>query len=159
VFKTILRNLTGFSPNKNMDHAVESCKELLSTAKHSIHIVAGDLDSELFENPAILDMLRTLATRKHDPVSIQILYGPTPDTKTHELYKMAKDVGITLIRLPVRPNGHFIVVDGKHTRVEEYHEQGAPERKAYMAYNTLFLADKLEGEFEDIKSEATAKVV
>jgi len=154
VFQVVLRFLTGFTPNENINHSITGCEELLSKAKHTIHIVAGDLDSQLFENPTILDILQTITTREKNPVNVKILFGPKTDSKTQKLFEMAQgNANIELIKLRERPTGHFIVVDGKHTRVEEFHEQSAPERKAYMAYDTIFLGDKLEAEFDNLMSQ------
>lgn len=155
IFETILRLLTGFEPNEDMRHTIKGCEKLLSKAKRSIHIVAGDLDSELFEKQSIIDIFNTLTTREKNPVNIQIVFGPKADTKTRKLFEVAREnAKIELIKLQKRPSAHFIVVDGKHTRVEDFHEQFTPERRAYLAYDTVFLGDRLESEFENLRSQA-----
>ena len=154
VFQTILRRLTGFTSNANIGHSIKGCEGLFSKARQSIHIVAGELNSELFERPSVIKKFSTLATRQKNPVNIQILYGPRSDPETRTLFKIAEDIpNIELTQLRTRPTGHFMVVDGKHTRVEEFHEEFAPERKAYVTYDTWFLGDKLETEFRKLKSE------
>jgi len=153
----ICRCLAGFTSNDQLSDAVGDCVKLFSKARKSIHIVSGDLDARVFEHLEVTEMLRNLATRDEKPVSIQILVSPELDAQTYTLPKIAQEVpNVELVRLPTRPTGHFIVVDSKHTRIEEPHEPFSPERKAYSAYNTFFLADRLEAEFAELKSLGTS---
>ena len=156
IYQSILRRLTGFANNDTLPDALKESKELFSKAQKSIHIVSGDLEAEFFEEPLVTEALRNVATREKNPVSVQILFGPEPDPNTHTLFEMAQELpSVQLIRLPTRPGGHFVVVDGKHTRVEEFHEALSGKRKGYITTNTFFLGDRLETEFDILKSQAS----
>jgi hypothetical protein len=153
VVGVICRCLAGFTSSEHLSDAVSDCVKLLSKARKSVHIVAGDLDAKVFEHPEVIEVLRNLATREENPVGIQILAGPNLDPQTVSLQRMAQEIpSVELVQLPMRPSGHFIVVDSKHTRIEEPHEPFSAEHKAYCAQNTFFLADRLEAEFAELKS-------
>ena len=153
ILEAILNFITGFTLNEDITHSLKECKGLFGQANKSIHIVAGDLESTLFEDKEVLDILKQRMNRQKNPIDVQIIYGPKHDPKTHTIFEW-ESPNLLMAQVPTRPSAHFMIIDNKHTRVEEYHEQFKPERKAYIAYRTLFLADKLETEFAKLKSQA-----
>lgn len=129
----------------------EGVVELFGKAKHSIKIVAGELASQFYLNPQIIQALEERIARG---VTIEIIHGPDAD---EESATTLHSLGIKLYEHGPRPTIHFMVVDGKHARVEESHLSGDEERCDYRKNSTYFLGRSLEKRFSELKSEAEAK--
>jgi len=149
IIKLIARLLRVF-PNRSIDEAINMSKKLFDKAEHSIKIVSGSLDHSFYESFLIVDALKRASDRG---VEVEIVCGPDVDGETSQLFDLADAGKIKLYQLDRRPSVHFIVVDGKHVRIEEYHTPFQPERRAYIMFDTISLGKRLNVEFAKMRDK------
>ncbi|HIE52953.1 MAG TPA: hypothetical protein EYP85_14470 [Armatimonadetes bacterium] len=92
--------------------------------------MSGTLRYEFYELDSIVELCRQCLERG---VSIKILVGKDWDTRTERiprlLQRYAPASGLRVYRAPdpqPTPRPHFVVVDQKHVRIEEEHDEDAP---------------------------------
>lgn len=146
----LVEKILNVYPNAHGADAIVLSKELFNQAKHSIKIVAGELDAQFYEHPEIIKELEKAIERG---VKVEVITGPSLDLKTVQIPKWAEQGKLHLYKLRERPELHFIVVDGEHARLEEFHTTKQRERRAYTLKKTFFLARKLEMEFTKLKAK------
>ena len=140
-------------PNSGLERSIEKSQELFERADSTIYIVTGRLDSRFYEADEILKAIDE-ALRQRD-VKIEVLVGPDVDEGTRRIFRLASEGGLSLYQLDHYPKYHFAVVDGRHTRIEEPHGDDLGNEKAYIIFNTISLAKRLEEEFIALRSQAT----
>lgn len=151
MWQSMLSFFAGFVANDSYKDTVKDLETLITSARESIWLVAGRLEAGVFANAGVLNAIKK-AIGREKPVKIRILTGPTIDEGSAQLLQLARENPdkIEILRLGFSPNGHFTIIDGKHVRVEEYHEPSALQRKALTRYNTLFLAERMGTEFRKL---------
>lgn len=131
-------------PNGNM--LVELVK-LFSKAESRIKVVSGELPYEVYCNNGLVEVMQQ-ALKKG--CTIEIIAGPSAERESLEFFSSH---GISVYVLEEWPSRHFAVVDGKHVRLEEPHQQGAKERVQYIIYNFKD-ATELENKFDTLRQQA-----
>jgi hypothetical protein len=144
----IFLKLLGILSNTEVARGKQICKELFKKAGASIKIVSGNLSSSFYNDPEIIQALDEASQRG---VCIEIIHGTPMDLGNGRLFELQEQGKIMLYALKEYPIHQFIVVDGKHVRVEEPHYQKQGSRRAYAVHNTLFLGRKLEVEFNKLR--------
>jgi len=143
--------LLGIKTNRDISRSKVFFKELIDRAQSWIGIVAGNLSHEFYDDPEILEAFRQAHGRG---VEIEIIHGPNVDEKSQAILRLAQEGIVHLYRFPKRPKNHFVVVDEKHVKVEDFHLKDQLERQAYIKYNTIYLAKRLTVRFAHMKSES-----
>lgn len=120
-------------------------------AASNIKIVAGELTNLFYSHPRTLEALEKA---REKGVCVEIVHGPARD---ETVVAQLRARGVKLYALDERPRIHFAIVDGKHAKVEDFHEPGQLNRVYYIKYNTEYLATSLEGKFAALKGQALAE--
>lgn len=142
----------------DLDKLIDYCsKTLFISARRSIKIVSGTLNSAFFSDDRILESLETAKSRD---VDITILFGYPEDkatranVETNIKNKLAfmKD---SLFVLPkIYKNSHFMIVDNLHLRVEKIHPMGEVGRTNSIYFFSHISAWSLNRRFERLLSTA-----
>lgn len=140
----------GFYSNVQTESSIELCQKLFERAEKTVHIVAGELRYEFYADSRIVEILRR---KLGERVAVEIIHGPDADPRTRALLLEQSDNHLVVYELEFRPDTHFMVIDGKHVRVEEPHVSGQASR-AHVVFDTLFLAQELEDEFSTLRQVA-----
>ena len=135
----------------NIERINQATWEFFGLATSSIRIVAGELTNLFYSDPRTL---QALEKAREKGVCVEIVHGPARDENVAALLQAR---GVKLYMLDERPRIHFTIVDGKHAKVEDFHEPGQVNRVYYIKYNTEYLAASLEEKFATLKAKAHAE--
>lgn len=131
--------------------------EFFGKAKESIHIVAGEYTSAIFNNDEVIASIE--GALKGGVKVIELIGGPKFDKKSDRLWKLVNDGKVSYWRLRERPSTHFSIVDYRDVRGEHPHPPGSFVRKGYFVSESPSLAVKLLSHFEELKKEAEPVMV
>jgi len=146
-----IESILGIRTNYSFPERIAKGKELLGRANSSIKILSGTLNSEFYGNEEILKALR------ESKAKVEIIHGPNVEENIISgLENLSPNGRIKLYKLDTEPLGHFMVIDEKHVRVESDHLATEKEKKAFIKYNSLFLAQRLDEEFMALKANHEA---
>jgi sugar-specific transcriptional regulator TrmB len=131
------------------EKAIDDLKQLFDKATENIQIVSGKLPYLVYGDSTIIESLMEAVKRG---ASIDIVTGPNSDDKSLEFFA---GLGASVSILPAWQPHHFMVIDGRHVRIEKRHAENAKRRVHYviMDYKN---AIELEHEFYNLKKQATA---
>jgi hypothetical protein len=124
---------------------------LIKKAKKNIKIVTGELDSAFYNNPNVLSAFETSLKTIED--CIEIIAGPIFAKNNMGIKTLLKNEKFKLYNLPYRESSHFIVVDRKHVRIEEYHAPKEDKRFAYLRYYMPSFGAELFTYFNKLKNK------
>ena len=147
-----LERLLGIYINRDLEKGIEQSTMLFERANQggSIKIVAGEIEKRFYNDSKIIKALEDAKDRK---VSIDIIFGPIAESGNDTILKLWKEDKINLWLLKERYPKHFMLIDDKHVRVEEFHLPGQKERRAFV-YKTSWLGSKLAAEFVKLQAQA-----
>ena len=145
----VILRLLGVKSNLLPEQTRKLCTELFGMAESKIQIVSGNLAKDFYTDGSIGG---ALAKSK---ASVEIVYGPGADEESKRVLSGLRPNGrVKLYEHPTPIQGHFMIVDGKHARVEAGHHPKQEERRAFIKYNTFFLSGRLAEEFNRLKAES-----
>lgn len=131
--------------------ALQAVIKLLSEARSSIKIVAGESTYEVYTE--FLEVFEQAG----DECTIEIVAGPEADERSVKALASLKRP-VSFYQLDQRPPLHFVVVDKEHVRLEEAHPPGQKERVQYIVYH-FEGAERLGRRFDELKEQANAAVL
>jgi len=150
--RTFAEVLHRIYPNESMEKAIETCERFFRSAKKSIKIVSGRLNSEFYQSTKIVNALQQAVDKG---VKVEIVCGPEIDEKSKEILRLIKEGKINLWQAGDYPKLHLSFVDERHIRLENYHHPFyGEETEAYIKYNAPDVARELQFEFEELKEGA-----
>lgn len=122
--------------NETQEETRKESIELFNNSKHSIKIIAGNLNNPFYRNREVRNALKAAAERG---VSVEIA-----GTNTLKIPK----VKVWTLKEPAKR--HMMSIDGKHTRIEQKHPPGAKMTPAIICKNASFLARDIDSKFNDL---------
>jgi sugar-specific transcriptional regulator TrmB len=131
---------------KTDENVIRDIKKLLSKAKHSIKVVSGEFPYEVYCEDGVADVVEKIFERG---VEDKIFTGPDANKSSLSFFDSH---GASVYKLKKWPTEHFIVVDGKHARLEKAHEEGQEKRTHYIVYNYKH-AKELENKFDALEND------
>lgn len=139
--------------NASLESIKEKTENLFSLSKRNIKIVSGKLNSDLYASSKIVDAL-SKALENNVKIEI-ILDGENIDPKSIQLKKWIEEDKILFCKLlHYKVSNHFTIVDDKHVRVEESHEEDnipVTNREAYYWYSSIRLGQEAAKKFDEFK--------
>lgn len=144
-------NLLKIERNSKPADVVSKCSSLIANAKQRVHIVAGELEGRFYTDP---EMLSSLGWAAAQGANVVIIHGPNCDEES--VSKIREIPRVKLVSVSQRPASHYMVVD-QSVRVEDYHVPYQEDRRAYIAKDTIYLANKLDREFTKLIAGAKAQ--
>ena len=146
---TSIKFMLGLRTNYEPEKIIEEALPLLRKAKSTIQIVAGQLDPGFYTVPSILKVI------EDSKATVEIIHGPNPNKESkNKLNEITPNGKVKFYELEKDPEGHFMVIDTRHARVEDRHNTGQPAKRGFIKYNCLFLAGRLSEEFDRLRAEA-----
>lgn len=141
-----------FIPQTEPEKNIAELKSFLGQAKKQVTIIAGGLESSVYERPATISNIETLLKKN---VIFRVILGPQKKEKFIEehpnlinLYKIYKKQIFIYIADKI-PQAHFAVVDNEHVLYEENHEPSKP-RDVFYEYKNKELAKQLNTIVDEI---------
>lgn len=128
-----------------------SINELANLANHSIDIYSGILSHDVFDDDEVLKSFQR-ALDKRD-IKLRIIIEDDIDEKSSKFIELTKTYDVIIKITKSRVRSHFMVIDGKHVRIEYDKEN----KKATIRYDDLELALKAESIFEEMWDEKKTK--
>ncbi len=141
----------GIKTNRDVLRGKMLFTKLVDRAQSRVCIVSGNLSHTFYNDAEVLETFRRAHGRG---VEIEIIHGPNINENSQAILRLNQEGIVRLYRFPERPKHHFVVVDEKHIRVEDFHLEGQAERQAYFKNNTMYLAKKLTMRFAYMKSQS-----
>ena len=123
-------------------------KKLLRKAEKSVKIVSGELPYRVYSQPRLIEVIKDALENKK--IGVEVVAGPAADERSVEILSSN---GASVYQLDQRPTLHYFVIDGKHVRIEEPHDEHQKYRTFYTVYNFKY-ARLLEKKFREMKKQA-----
>lgn len=152
-----LYSVLGYSYFRTVDESVEPTANLILHANTTLHILAGDLCGDLWNQDRIKKALTKVAAGPRPP-KIEIVFGPRdradPDALGF-LQSLAREGKLNLYATNPSRQPHFIVADELNVKIEDSHSSKDARRSGYIRCGDTRLASALEARFSLIKQSAT----
>lgn len=123
--------------------------EILDNSKKFIHVVGGELCSQVWNNKKIIDVLKTSKVK-----DICFVCGPKFDILNHEIIKLVKKNKIQLYYSGERLEEHYRVTDNG-VFIEGYHDSFMPERGSIFCKNSKVINSAYEKRFIQLFNKLT----
>jgi len=146
LIKRLSKELFSLNCTANMtsEQTKKESIKLFEKANKSIDIVAGNVNSGFYSDPDIIKVLTKIALK--DNMSIRVLYDPERSSAI-DASKIAGIKNINLVKSSKKPLRHVTIVDGKHVRIEQKHENDNSMTPAFICYDSSKLAGELVNKF------------
>jgi len=155
--RLILEDSPAIFANHSRRHARCIIRTFLSGAQKSANILAGDFGNDFYQYPDIREaILKAVDNGCHVRV---ISLGTQEQSKAYieDLEKEANNGhrnGFFVVKFArVRPGArvkHYMVIDGKRYRLEDYHDEGSSTVRAEVCCNGKVKADTMTRSFDSI---------
>lgn len=142
----------GFKTYFSWEEAIEPITELINTAESSITVRGSDLGKM-----SDLGLTQALESAGRRGVTVQIEHGPETQEEREIISRLRQEEKVVLYPLERRPESHFIIVDGKHSIIEEPPkiQKGGllrrlfqPQiRRLFIKHDSAFSAQRIESDF------------
>ena len=126
----------------SLKKSIELSLRMFNKTEESIRIIAGRLNPEFYENLSIRQSLDNVIDRG---IAVEIIAGPEilgKPSKKWEVYKT-----------PCREENHFIVVDRKHVKLDDYHSNNSEPGQRNVAFYTPHFGKELYTYFSKLKDK------
>lgn len=138
-------------PNAMTEDTIDVSLKLLKEAKRSIKIVTGELNSFFYKDDRTQKELSRAANKG---VSIEIAYLASRDTDSDFAKEFTKSIpAAKMIEIKDKEEAkrHWMVVDGKHVRIEREHPVGLYDSAAIIIRDARPLAEEYSRKFGKIE--------
>ncbi len=117
---------------------------LFNKAKHSIKIIAGDLDADFYRDGEVVDSFKNAIGRG---VDVEIAYHPAVGHGKRSNKIERKVPGLKIWSLKEPPLRHMTSIDTKHVRIEKRHSINVKSTPAIICKNASILARDVDAVF------------